>query len=376
MKNRFKTLNEHLEGFGDKLKNGTPEEQASMMQEAMNYLASDVRSEIMNDVQKDMIDQQVKMSRGQDVLTNEEREFFNAVIEEGGFKEKDTLPVTTQERVFEDLQEEHPLLGELGIQNMGAVTEFIYGSPEGAAVWGPLFGDIKGKLNANFRKEKLDQLKLTAFIPLAKDMLQLGPEWVERYVRRMIREAMAAGLERGYVEGDGNDQPIGLLYEREDNGAVVPKESSGTLTFAAGEEMIDEMAKIIGELSVYQDADGNDKVRSVDNRIVMVTNPIESHRVAAKATIQNANGAYVTNYPFNFKHTESVYVPQGQALFFVRGEYIAAVGGNMEMNRYNEVLAMEDASLFIAKQFATGKPKDKNAAKVFDLVFEEEATEA
>ena len=36
-----------------------------------------------------------------------------------------------------------------------------------------LFGDIKGQLNAAFRKESITQLKLTAFIPLANDMLKL-----------------------------------------------------------------------------------------------------------------------------------------------------------------------------------------------------------
>ncbi|PAM92618.1 phage major capsid protein, partial [Flavobacterium sp. IR1] len=56
-----------------------------------------------------------------------------------------------------------------------------------------------------------------------------------------------------------------------------------------------------------------------------------------------------------------------KVLFFVRGEYIAAVGGGMEMKKFEQTLAMEDATLYIAKQFATGKPKDKYAAQVYDL---------
>ena len=65
--------------------------------------------------------------------------------------------------------------------------------------------------------------------------------------------------------------------------------------------------------------------------------------------------------------TESIFVPQGKVLFFVKGEYIAAIGGGLEVNRYKETLALEDADLFIAKQFATGKPRDNNAAQVYDL---------
>ncbi len=75
----------------------------------------------------------------------------------------------------------------------------------------------------------------------------------------------------------------------------------------------------------------------------------------------------MSNLPFNPIQTESVFVPQGKVVFFVKGEYIAAVGGGLDVKRYNETLALEDADVFIAKQFATGKPKDNYAAVVYDL---------
>ena len=37
----------------------------------------------------------------------------------------------------------------------GAVTEIITVDPSGAAVWGDLFGDIKGQVNAAFSKNVL-----------------------------------------------------------------------------------------------------------------------------------------------------------------------------------------------------------------------------
>ncbi|PEC57642.1 phage major capsid protein, partial [Bacillus wiedmannii] len=113
-----------------------------------------------------------------------------------------------------------------------------------AAVWGPLFGDIKGQLNATFRKESITQLKLTAFIPLANDMLKLGPVWVERYVRTMITEAMSVGLERGFVAGTGKNEPIGLLKDPSGsvtNGVYPDKKVAGTLTFEPGRKTINEL---------------------------------------------------------------------------------------------------------------------------------------
>lgn len=365
---KFTNFEQEKLKFAKVTQEGTAEEQAEALQNMLNALAVDVQKDIMSQVNTQMADNVVLQSRGQNVLTSEEMKFFNVVIEQGGFTDKDILPKTTQERVFEDLVEAHPLLSQLGIQNLGAVTEFIYSDPEGAAVWGDLFGDIQGQLNATFRKESISQLKLTAFIPIHNDMLQLGPVWIERYVRTMIVEAMTVGLERGYVAGNGQSQPIGLLYEKQDNGAVVEKESAGTLTFKPGRTTINELKGVVEKLSIRPvGKDQKEKVRNVSGKVVMVTNPFDTFGVQANATVQNASGVYVTNLPFNPIMTESVFVPKGKVLFFVKGEYIAAIGGPMQVNKFDQTLAMQDAQLYIAKQYATGKPKDNYAAQVYDL---------
>lgn len=362
-KNNFATVSQDPEA--------TAEEKTEALSDYMNAVQQDAENRILEEAQTFASDNNVLQSRGQNVLTSDEREFFNAVIDEGGFTDKDILPETTQERVFEDVVKEHPLLNAIGIENLGAVTEFIFSDPELAYAWGPLFGEIDGKLNTAFRKEKIEQLKLTAFIPLAKDMLKLGPAWVERYVRTIIKEAMKIGLEYGYVAGRGPNQnePIGLLKEVSSEGAVSDKEAVDTLTFKPGRTTINELKDVVKKLAEKLDKDGKvkDEPRKVEGKIVMVTNPFDTFDIKANATIQNSNGAYVTNLPFNPIQTESVFVPKEKVLFFVKGEYLAAVGGSMDVKRYKETLAMEDADLYIAKQFATGKPKDNNASQVYNL---------
>lgn len=369
---RFNNFEEKKLAFAQATQNGTAEEQSKALNEMLGALASDVQSDIMSQVNTQMADNAVLQSRGQNVLTSEEMKFFNAVVEEGGFKEKETLPVTTQERVFEDLIEDHPLLDKIGLQNLGAVTEYIYSDPEGAAVWGDLFGGIKGQLNAAFRKEKITQLKLTAFIPLANDMLKLGPVWIERYVRTIIKEAMAVGLERGFIAGGGpaKEEPIGLLKSVDpETGAVSDKLAAGTLTFEPGRVVINEMRDVVKLLAKKLNKDGTDadRPKRIEGKVVMVTNPFDTFDIKANATTQNSNGVYVTNLPFNPDPTESVFVPQGKVLFFVRGEYTAALGGTEPIKEFKETMALEDATLYIAKQYATGKPKDKYAAQVYNL---------
>ncbi|UYO18751.1 phage major capsid protein [Bacillus sp. 41-22] len=376
---KFNNFEEKKLAFAKATQEGTPEEQSAALNSMIEALATDVRADILNQVNESMVDRSIMQSRGANVLTSEEMKFFNAVVEESGFKSTETLPKTTQERIFDDLVEDHPFLQHIGLENLGAVTEFIYGDPEGAAVWGPLFDGIKGQLNATFRKDSIAQLKLTAFIPLANDMLKLGPVWVERYVRTMITEAMKVGLERGFVAGTGKNEPIGLLKDPSGsvtNGVYPDKKPVGTLTFEPGRKTINELKGVVKLLAKKLNADGSDadRPKNIAGKVVMVTNPFDTFDIQANATIQNAAGAYVTSLPFNPILTESVFVPQGKVLFFVKGQYVAAMGGTEPIKKFEETLALEDATVYIAKQFATGKPKDKYTSQVYTLKIEETST--
>ncbi|MDA2160970.1 phage major capsid protein [Bacillus cereus group sp. Bc252] len=373
---KFNNFEEKKLAFAKATQEGTAEEQTVALNSMIEALATDVRADILNQVNESMVDRSIMQSRGANVLTSEEMKFFNAVVEEGGFKSTETLPKTTQERIFDDLVEDHPFLQHIGLENLGAVTEFIYGDPEGAAVWGPLFDDIKGQLNATFRKDSISQLKLTAFIPLANDMLKLGPVWVERYVRTMITEAMKVGLERGFIAGTGKNEPIGLLKDPSGsvvNGVYPDKKPVGTLTFEPGRKTINELKGVVKLLAKKLNADGSDadRPKNIAGKVVMVTNPFDTFDIQANATIQNAAGVYVTSLPFNPILTESVFVPQGKVLFFVKGQYVAAMGGTEPIKKYEETLALEDATVYIAKQYATGKPKDKYTSQVYTLKLEE-----
>ncbi|MDA1797685.1 phage major capsid protein [Bacillus cereus group sp. BY8-1LC] len=376
---KFNNFEEKKLAFAKATQEGTAAEQSVALNSMIEALATDVRADILNQVNESMVDRSIMQSRGANVLTSEEMKFFNAVVEEGGFKSTETLPKTTQERIFDDLVEDHPFLQHIGLENLGAVTEFIYGDPEGAAVWGPLFDGIKGQLNATFRKDSISQLKLTAFIPLANDMLKLGPVWVERYVRTMITEAMKVGLERGFVAGTGKNEPIGLLKDPSGsvvNGVYPDKKPVGTLTFEPGRKTINELKGVVKLLAKKLNADGSDadRPKNIAGKVVMVTNPFDTFDIQANATIQNAAGVYVTSLPFNPILTESVFVPQGKVLFFVKGQYVAAMGGTEPIKKYEETLALEDATVYIAKQYATGKPKDKYTSQVYTLKLEEVTT--
>lgn len=368
--NKTEQFNEAKNALATTLSNAesTQEQQNEALQNYFEVLQSEVSNAVHKQVNSDMTDRNILSARGQNVLTSDETKFFNAVVLEGGFKDDSILPVTTQERVFEDLVEAHPLLDAIGLKDLGAVTRYITSDPTKAYAWGPLFGEIKGQVNAAFGEETITQLKLTAFAVVPNDMLELGPEWIERFTRTLLVESYSVGLEYGFVNGKGpaSNEPIGLMKDVSGVGAVTDKTSSGTLTFTPsenGEIVAGELYNVVKALSVNEKG----KSRKVLNKIVMVVNPIDAIGVQARNTIQTANGQWVMALPYNIQVVESEEIAVGKALFFVKGEYMAALAGGYSLKKFDQTLAIEDATLYTIKQFANGKPKDNKTALLYDL---------
>ena len=129
------------------------------------------------------------------VLTSEERDYYQKLVDamrSGNPKQALTnfgvvLPETIINAVFEDIKEEHPLLSEIRFENAGALIKYLYSSLDGRhlAFWGPLCGTITKELAASFAFLDMEQTKLSAWLPVCKAMLDLGPEWLDRYVRSM-----------------------------------------------------------------------------------------------------------------------------------------------------------------------------------------------
>lgn len=66
------------------------------------------------------------------------------------------MPKTIFDRVFEDLQLNHPLLAEIDFINTTGTIEWIMRTAEATgAVWGPLTGKINEELANGFKKKML-----------------------------------------------------------------------------------------------------------------------------------------------------------------------------------------------------------------------------
>lgn len=333
-------------------------------------LVNSLTTQITNQVSSNTLDQVVLSNRGSDILTAEETRFFNEVVKSDGFQDELVLPETIEERIYDDLTSEHPLLSVINFRNLGTITlTAITSEYEGAAVWGPIFGDIKGQLNTVFKQEKIAQSKLTAFVVLPKDLAKFGPKWVAAYVQTQITETYAVALENAIINGVGptKDQPIGLI--RDLQAAVDPttgyakKSATGSLTLEDPKTIIREFAGIGKVLSTKQDG----KKLNVNGKVALIINPADAWDLKADFTIQNTLGDYITKLPFNFTLIESEFATEGEIIAFVKDRYDAYRGGGVEVSEYKETLAMEDCNLHIAKTFAFGKPRDNKVAAIYTL---------
>lgn len=352
--------------------NATVEQQVDAMLEVFDTFEKQVKAEY--EELKNETDNVVLMNRGIHVLTAAETKFYNEVAKTGGLETGVIWPETILERVFQDLQEDRPLLKIINFMPSTTKTKIIRSRRKGKAVFGQLHKDIEGQLDAEFDAVEFTQLALTAFFVVSNDTLELGPRWVDRFVRLCLKEAIADAWEEALITGDGDDKPIGLLRNPDEVG-FPQKDSTGTLTFKDSATMVKEMASVLKTLSEYthkigkNDKTGVKKQRKVANKIYLIVNPKNYYDIVARTTTQNANGVFVTNIPFIAQERiiESVHVPENKLIAFLEREYDATNSRAEKLYVYKETFAMRRATLYAVDMVGNGRPTNNDAAKVYDI---------
>ncbi|EHL2638718.1 phage major capsid protein [Listeria monocytogenes] len=376
LKNNLVNYEEKRTAFVNAVKNEeTQEIQNKAYVEMVDAMAADIMDQAKKEARQEA-DQYISASRTDKNITNEEIKFFNDINKEVGYKEETSLPQTVVDEIFEDLTTEHPFLASIGMRTTGLRTKFLKSETSGLAVWGKIFGEIKGQLDATFSEEESIQNKLTAFVVVPKDLENFGPVWVKRFVVTQIEEAFAVALESAFIIGDGKDKPVGLTRKvgkgtNVVDGVYPEKVASGTLTFASSKVTVNELTDVYKYHSVKE----NGKPLNVAGEVTLLVNPTDAWDVKKQYTSLNANGVYVTALPYNLNIIESLFVPEKKAISYVAKRYDALIGGALNISTFDQTLAFEDLNLYAAKQFAYGKAKDEKAAAVWTLNIKPTATD-
>lgn len=340
----------------------------------MQVCADETRAAYENELNelRQSFDTSVLSARGVRQLTSAEKSFYQAFGESvkserpmqavsGGPL---VLPQTILEAVFDELSEEHELLRAVNFHATAAnVKMIIDASGNEAAVWGDLCDEIVKELEAGFDKVETGLLKLSAFIPVCKQLLELGPEWIDRYVRTILTEAYANGLEAGIVDGTGKKQPIGMNRQVGKTAVVAdgvyPKKQAQAVTDLS----IETVGDLIADLAVNE----NGRNRKVKDLILVCSPSDYFSKVLPATSILAPDGTYRTTLPFNIKVIQSAACDDGEAIFGLGYRYFAAVGSNGRVDYSDHVHFLEDERVYIVKGFANGMPLDNNAFKLLDI---------
>lgn len=324
---------------------------------------------------KQSVDYRILAQRGVRQLTNKEHEYYQKLTEamksanpKQALIDTDLiLPKTIMDAVFDELQTSHPLLSKIQFIPTTGLTEMIMntnGYQE--AAWGKLCDEIVKELLSGFETIDMMMLKLSAFIPVCKAMLDLGPEWLDSYVRQVLYEALANGLEAGIIAGDGNGKPIGMNRQVGDTvtvtGGVYPEKNKIT---------VDNFnAETIGNLISLIAVDKSGKPRNVSD-LVLIVNPQDYfQKVMPATTIMAPDGTYRNDVlPYPITIIRSMTLKRGEAILGMAYKYFAGAGmakeGRIEYS--DEYRFLEDERVYLIKLYANGFPMDNNAFLLIDI---------
>lgn len=324
---------------------------------------------------------QVLTARGANQLTTEERNYYKQfgdaaktsnpkqAVENLNIR----MPKTIIDRVFEDLRTNHPLLSKINFMaTAGMVEMFINTNGHQEAAWGQLTDEIVKELTGGLKMVSATLFKLSAFLPIAKSMLDLGPEWLDRFIRETLYEAFANGLEAGIISGTGKNQPIGMI-RKVGTGANL-SEGIAIVDGVYPEKdaiPIDDLTVVtVGGLLAQMAKSPDGKTRRIEN-VLFVVNPVDYYqKVMPATTLMAPDGTYrhdVMPYPMDVVQSPSV--PEGKAVLGLGKRYIALLGtakeGKIEYSDHYRFL--EDERVYLIKGYANGMPADDNAFLLLDI---------
>lgn len=376
---------EIMQKMNDSLKEGNEEGFAQTFTEFAEYLQQSVLSEAKGTLAKaegiiQSVDTNVLVGRGVRQLTSKESEYYQKTIEamkssspKQALTELDVvMPETIIDAVFDDLKEDHELLSVIDFQNTTGITKMLLNTNgKQLATWDALCSTIVTELTSGFKMIDMSLNKLSAFIPICKDMLDLGPKWLDRYVRTILGEAIAFGLEEAIINGTGKDQPIGMNRQVQDDvsisGGVYPVKETVAITDlspASYGKLLSTMTKL------PKGSAGEDISRKVSS-VIMVVNPTDYLlKIMPATTIRGTDGLFRSDVlPFPTKVIQSVQVEEGKAVIGLAKRYFMGVGtaksGKIEHSDHYHFL--EDERVYLTKLYGHGQALDNNAFVYADI---------
>lgn len=354
--------------------NGNQEEFENGLQEMFQNIHDQIIAEAAS--VQNTADVAVLAQRGVRQLTSEERSFYNTVIDamkaSGASNPMmaltnvdKTFPLTIITQVMEDMKQAHPLLAAVDTVSVTGLAKILLNTDAGDnATWGALESEITKEITSGFREIDMTQNKLSAYMPISIDMLELGANWLDTYIRTCLSEALAIGFENAIVTGTGKDMPIGMDRQVQENvtvvGGVYPKKEA----IATTDLKIATYGNLVAQLAVNEQG----KSRAVRD-LILVCNPQDYYKLVLPATtIMTPDGKYVNDVlPYPTTIIPSVACAANEAILGMGKRYFLGVGGKRGIQFSDDYKFLEDQRYYKIVAYANGRAKDNNSFLRLDI---------
>ena len=370
-----KASTKYFEDLSAALKNGDSEAAGQALQEMQNSICEMIEAEF--EQYHGISDVAVLQSRGLRALTSEEtawyQEFIGAV--KTGAKQAITnlttaIPATIIDRVIEDMQHGHPLLNEINILNAAGATKLVKNAVQMASkmgTWGAVTAAITQQLTGEIEVVDLTTAKYTAYFLIPKDFVKFNfsfaPMWVDQYIRIILSESVAYGLEDAIVAGNGNNKFVGMTMDTTtiSNNAYTAKSAVALADFE------DSYANVVAGLAV----DGNGDTRTIPE-VLLVVNPVDyikKIRRVQNAIVPGVGVVDLISNTYPTKVVTSVKMPKNKAVAGIAKNYFCAInGGTSGIIEYSdEYQFLEDNRVYTTRVYGQGMPVDNTSFTYLDI---------
>lgn len=338
-----------------------------------------ITEKVKTDFEMYSTDKNVLAQRGYRQLTSEETKFYQNLAKAGKASDPKQaftdlintdggMPETIIEDVYRDLLEEHPLLDKITFQNVKYLTKWLLNDhTRQKAAWGQINGEITQEIESAFKGVEVALLKLTAYAVIPQDMLDLGPSFLDNYIRTILKEALYAALEKAIVSGSGKDEPVGL--NRDIHEGVSFSTSTGypeKTAIQVTNFLPANYGPLVAKLAVTEKG----RMRSFDE-VLMICNQVDYlNKIMPATTALTTGGTYARDlFPFPTEVVRSNEVKTGQAILCLPEEYFFGLGeskdGKIEYS--DEFKFLQDARTYKIKLHGNGRPYDNTVAIVLDI---------
>lgn len=356
----------------------------AQMSDALAVFMADVHDAVLQEAAEDFeirnADANALAARGVRTLTSAEMAYYTALgnaVKSADPKMELTnfsvvMPQSIIDGVIGTIRKEHPLLDRISFTSTAYLTRWLANAKPGQlAKWGPITSAITEELSGAFKEINLTLCKLSCFMAISQDLVDLGPQWMDAYVRETLSEAIAMTLETAIVDGTGKDEPIGMTRDISSSASVQdrvqPRMKEITVTDLTAATMGDLVKKLA------RDPLDETKARTVNpNDLVLIVNPFDYWgKTMPATTVRRPDGTFAHDVlPVPCEVYQSAALEQGKAVFGIAPLYfmgIGPAGKNGVIQADDSVRFLEDQRAYKAKLQGNGRPLDEYAFLYLDI---------